>query len=539
MHKITNDIMVSKLSSRRHLNLCMPVLCCLICQCLMPDVFAADIPVSGVIAPNPEDRLLQAQLSTKDDNLPIASSADASVDASPPAHAPLKVTIPDISALQQPGHNCQMGESPAPAATVPPATPTVSAAITPEAIPEKLAQLAPAAGKDDTTLATPPIPDPTPSPLPDSTVPLLPVTSSPDQTPAQASTVGLPPGVPEYAIKRWTGPDAIQLDQPAESALPLMPPPVTAHIPENAIKRWTGPDAIRLDQPAENEVPVSASPAPEPKAAAADSKQPPAQPPAQEISPESKKILESLPAHPAPAKTVDSTPVAIDHSKKTAVLDKKPDTTVDAKSQEAMGIKIDVKTPKINVDYELEKAYNAAIAGRSDAAIILYKNVLEVDPNNKNALFGLATTYHRAGQLDQARPLYAKLLSIDPNHRDGLNNFLVLLADEAPEDALGQLKKLQETNPTFSPIPAQMAIICQKLGLTDQALENMSHAIELSPENLTYRYNFAIMLDKQHKYDEAAKFYQQIVQAYQRGEVTPGNIQKIQQRLTFISSNKP
>ncbi len=41
------------------------------------------------------------------------------------------------------------------------------------------------------------------------------------------------------------------------------------------------------------------------------------------------------------------------------------------------------------------------------------------------------------------------------------------------------------------------------------------------------------------KYDEAAKLYRQIIEAYQRGEVIPGDIQKIQQRLTFISSNRP
>ena len=83
-----------------------------------------------------------------------------------------------------------------------------------------------------------------------------------------------------------------------------------------------------------------------------------------------------------------------------------------------------------------------------------------------------------------------------------------------------------------------MAVIYQKLGQYDKATENMTRAIELAPENLAYRYNFAIMLDKQHKYEEAAQLYRQIMQAYQRGEKVPGNIQQIQQRLTFISSNR-
>ena len=128
---------------------------------------------------------------------------------------------------------------------------------------------------------------------------------------------------------------------------------------------------------------------------------------------------------------------------------------------------------------------------------------------------------------------------MDPGHSDGLNNFLVLLSDEAPEEALVELEKLAERNPQYSALPAQIAVIYQKLGQFDKAGQYMFQAIEMAPENITYRYNLAIMLDKQHKYDEAAKLYRQIIQAYQRGEAVPGNIQKIQQRLTFISSNRP
>lgn len=255
-----------------------------------------------------------------------------------------------------------------------------------------------------------------------------------------------------------------------------------------------------------------------------------------QISQESRDILDNLPALEKPKSRAASEQLAILRGK-SILEDRQPEPpTVD---HESMGVKIQVRAPRLNMDYELEKAYNALIAGHSDAAAGIYQTVLENDPTNKNALFGLATIYHRSGQLEKARPLYAKLLTIDPDNRDGLNNFLVLLADEAPEDALMHLERLRTLNPDFSPIPAQMAVIYQKLGLYDKAIENMTRAIELAPENLAYRYNFAIMLDKQHKFDEAAQIYRQILQAFQRGENVPGNIEQIQQRLTFISSNKP
>lgn len=215
------------------------------------------------------------------------------------------------------------------------------------------------------------------------------------------------------------------------------------------------------------------------------------------------------------------------------------DAEVGVAEHEAEGVKIKVKTPAINNNYELEKAYAALISGESQGARILYQRVLDNDPNNVDALFGLATLYHRAHQLDDARPLYGKILAINPSHREALNNFLVLLADEAPEAALEQLEQLEKKSPDFSPIPAQMAIIYQKLGKLEEATQKMFRAVALAPENLTYRYNLAVMLDSQGNAQEAIRLYQDLLLAHTRGEAIPGDVNKVQERLTFLRSNSP
>ena len=440
--------------------------------------------------------------------MPLISS-----DTAQPADAPLPaLKVPPVTS------GPALAETPAPIPTLPtansqlPATPPPSPAVVDAATVGAQPLL--------TAKPIPPTPpaNPTLAPLP----------------PVQAATPAPPPAPPQVKISDST---------------PLPPTPVAAatpNVPAAAVRKWDGPDAVQAIPP----TPVAENPPPAPAAHPAVTSPPApvttpppapsmadASEPKRELSPESKKIIDKLPSHPDKKEKIDTKAIDVDHSKDMHAIDKS--ATIANEKSSPMGIKVDTKAPRMNLDYELERAYNALIAGRSDAAALIYKNVLQNDANNKNALFGLATIYHRAGQLELARPLYAKLLAIDPNNRNGLNNFLVLLSDEAPEDALAQLQKLKDANPTFSPIPAQMAVICQKLGLADQASANMTRAIELEPENLTYRYNFAIMLDKQHKYDEAAQLYRQIIQAYQRGEMTPGNIQKIQQRLTFISSNRP
>lgn len=362
----------------------------------------------------------------------------------------------------------------------------------------ELAALAPAAGGSQPDGA-PLIPLPTPVSQVD---PLAPA-KTPDDTPTNLSSEDIKPLLDKVPIT-VEDPQPLPAPPPSSAAAPPALPPVTAKTP--------APEAVAT--PAQ---PASSEPAPD-------------------LSRASKKIAKKVPSNLGKKSKKSSAPVAIDHAKE-APDTLKQDETASVK-HEAMGIKIEVSRPGYNVNYELQRAYDTMNAGNSTEAIRLYKNVLDNDPKNTNALFALATLYHRAGQIDLARPLYGKLLSLDPNNRDGINNFMVLMADEAPEAALQQLEQLEARNPKFSPIPAQMAVIYQKLGNQDKASEKMFHAIELAPENLIYRYNLAIILDKQQKYEEAANLYRQIIEAYQRGESIPGNIEKIQQRLTFIGSNR-
>ena len=250
------------------------------------------------------------------------------------------------------------------------------------------------------------------------------------------------------------------------------------------------------------------------------------------ITQESQNIVDSLPPQRV-KKNSKKGPVEIKHYQKSKL------ESPEIRKHEGMGLSISVRAPRANITHMLEQAYDALIAGDQENAVSLYKQVLDEQPENTLALFGLATTYHRAGQLQLARPLYGRLLAIDPNNQEGLNNFLVLLADESPEEALYEMKKLERTHPDFSPLPAQMAVIYQKMGKYELAVVKLKHAIDLSPENIKYRYNLAVIFDKQGDWDNAATYYQQLITSYNRGEKIPANPQQIQERLTFIRSNRP
>lgn len=271
---------------------------------------------------------------------------------------------------------------------------------------------------------------------------------------------------------------------------------------------------------------------------------------------EDEAAIETVPVEPvivadlpilseASRKILDKTPSGIDMPKKISTPDpviiKREDPNaglipmVDYRAHEEMGLTIEVRKASFNVHHYLEKAYDNLIAQKYDIAAGYYNEVLNVEPKNEMALFGLATTYHKNGQLDAARDIYGRLLEIDPTHREGLNNFMALLSDEAPLDALGELQELEKNSPDFSPIPAQIGIIYTKLGDYPKAVNKLSQALLLSPENLSYKYALAVALDKMGEKQKAADLYIELIEDYRNGATLPGDIEQIKNRAIFLS----
>lgn len=205
------------------------------------------------------------------------------------------------------------------------------------------------------------------------------------------------------------------------------------------------------------------------------------------------------------------------------------------KSDNGMDISMSVSSSEQSeIRVSIDKAYRALVSGQTSAAISLYNKVLDIDDKNMDALFGLATAYHRNYQYEQARSIYAKILTINPNNKEVLNNFLVLVAEESPESALIELQKLERINTTFSPIPAQIAMIYLKMGQTEKAERYLRRAITLSPENITYKYNLAITSDKLNKHSQAIILYKQVLDAARMGVTIPGSANAIQERMNYL-----
>jgi len=200
------------------------------------------------------------------------------------------------------------------------------------------------------------------------------------------------------------------------------------------------------------------------------------------------------------------------------------------------GLNISIKEPETSEGDYLRIASDAMKAGQTESAIAYYKKVLMQDQNNEKAKFGLATTYHRSGQLEQARDMYIELISMDQNNWPALNNFLILASEEAPEDALSHLKRLQESNPEFAGIPAQISMIYMKQNKLKDAARYLGKAVALDPENLHYQYDLALLLENMGYNDMASKLYKRLLDAYREGKELPESYMKISERFAVSSA---
>lgn len=210
-------------------------------------------------------------------------------------------------------------------------------------------------------------------------------------------------------------------------------------------------------------------------------------------------------------------------------------------SQDAPLIDIIVNEQRtiINTDIRTKEkiAYNAANAKQYEAAIELFKQVVEAEPDNFYAAFSLATIYQKLGQFKQAKALYYKLLQTNPENKEAIiGNVLSLMIEESPQASLYVLSRLASQNPNSAYILARTASAYAKAKNYDQAINMMHRAINLDPTRIDYKYNLAVIYDEAQNYDKALSVYNEVMHNYAEGSFDASGIpiDKVRKRINTI-----
>lgn len=192
----------------------------------------------------------------------------------------------------------------------------------------------------------------------------------------------------------------------------------------------------------------------------------------------------------------------------------------------------------IDSDSLLYRAYKALMADQAIAAISIYKEVLAVDPNSFDALFGVGSAYQRIHQYNNAFEFYIKAIKQNPKDADGIINIL-MVSEYIPEDI--QKKGFLELAKSLGKeLPAKIASATSLLYLKDGdfrlALPFLEQAVSKSPDNLLDQYHLAISYDHLKQYESAIKHYRIVVYRANNGVAFSEPIDPIKLRLKQLTS---
>ncbi len=197
-----------------------------------------------------------------------------------------------------------------------------------------------------------------------------------------------------------------------------------------------------------------------------------------------------------------------------------------------------VKAPNASLIKTRQDAYEALNMGMYESSISYYKKLLKNNPRDRSALFGLATSYHKSGQYFNAKKAYLELINMDDKFYPAVSNYIILVTEENADDPIPKLVELWKKNPSFSAIPAQIANLYYKENKLDKAIEYYFQAVNLEPDNIEYKYNLAVILEKLGEAKLAAKYYKNLLDEAAKGKSLPENPLTIRDRFFMLMSLK-
>lgn len=156
----------------------------------------------------------------------------------------------------------------------------------------------------------------------------------------------------------------------------------------------------------------------------------------------------------------------------------------------------------------LELGYAALIGGRFEEATLAYERSLRANPDERDALLGLAYINHQQGRMDDARSYYRKVLRNDPGNANANSGLLSLEQDGDATRTAGRARDLASRRPDSAAAMAAAGSAFVRDGLLADAAVAFARAQTLEPGNPLHAYNHAVALDRLGQLQQAIEQYE-------------------------------
>jgi tetratricopeptide (TPR) repeat protein len=180
---------------------------------------------------------------------------------------------------------------------------------------------------------------------------------------------------------------------------------------------------------------------------------------------------------------------------------------------------IAVNPASMQVDPQLERAYEAVQRNDLEVAREIYQGVLQREPNSRDALLGMATIDVKTRNYEIAEARYLRLLELDP--RDGYAHAgLLALRQADPVASESRLKNLLTSQPESPQLYFALGNQYALQSRWSEAQQAYFRALAADPENPDYAFNLAVSLDHLHQKVQAVEFYRRSLALGERRPAT-------------------
>ena len=170
-------------------------------------------------------------------------------------------------------------------------------------------------------------------------------------------------------------------------------------------------------------------------------------------------------------------------------------------------------------DRWLHEAYAAYQKGDDQLALVKYNAVLDIDPDNRNALLARAAINIQNNRIAEAIRDYRRILFVNPKDSIAMSS-MIAVANISPEQSETQLKLMIRDEPDSHYLNFTLGNIFGAQNRWQEAQKKYFTALENNPHDPNYAYNLAVSLEHIAKPQVAIAYYELALNNYTRGLAT-------------------
>lgn len=202
---------------------------------------------------------------------------------------------------------------------------------------------------------------------------------------------------------------------------------------------------------------------------------------------------------PAPKPKASATPHKVTVANETA-----PPTAAPPPAAPAAAPIVERSAPALPLD----AAYRALRAGRYDEAQRLYQHVVAAQPALADAWLGLAAAHEGRGEVGRAIAAYRRVLQLDPDNAEALAALAELTAAGNASAQASVLRAALARRPEAPSLHAALGRLLAAENRWSEARGAFEAAAALAPARAEYAFNLAVALDRLGESARAAALYE-------------------------------